>query len=137
MERIDEARVQLLCDKIDAVTKELADLKSLFLSLDKPEVEELSNILSNVLKAFETKSTGTQGVVYSVVPLEVKEIERLETHTAELLKKPVSLKNEIDERLIGGFVISVDGKLIDASIKKKIEDMSLRIKANTEGGNLL
>ena len=137
MERIDEARVQLLCDKIDAVTKELADLKSLFLSLDKPEVEELSNILSNVLKAFEKKSTGTQGVVYSVVPLEAKEIERLETHTAELLKKPVTLKNEIDERLIGGFLISVDGKLIDASIKKKIEDMSLRIKANTEGGNLL
>lgn len=137
MERIDEARVQLLCDKIDAVTKELADLKSLFLSLEKPEVEELSNILSNVLKAFETKSTGTQGVVYSVVPLEAKEIERLETHTSELLKKPVTLKNQIDERLIGGFLISVDGKLIDASIKKKIEDMSLRIKANTEGGNLL
>ena len=64
-------------------------------------------------------------------------IKRLETQTSTLLRKPVYLTNLIDESLIGGFLISVDGKLIDASIKKKIEDMSLRIKANTEGGNLL
>ena len=114
MERIDEARVQLLCDKIDAVTKELADLKSLFLSLDKPEVEELSNILSNVLKAFETKSTGTQGVVYSVVPLEVKEIEQLETHTAELLKKNKKLIDKISrtKKMLNDSVIFKDNTAI-------------------------
>ena len=43
----------------------------------------------------------------------------------------------IDESLIGGFLISVDDKLLDASVKKKIEDMRIRIETGTEGGNLL
>ena len=177
MERIKDARVQLLCDKIDAVVEELAALKSVLekeedffrmLTLDKVDQEtriewmrnifgdhiskealvafclildeqgeSFTDILVKGLSILGSENRSVQGVVYSVVPLGRDEVKRLEAQTAILLKKPVILSNLIDESLIGGFVVSVDGKLIDASIKKKIEDMSLRIKANTEGGNLL
>lgn len=137
MERIENAKVKVLCEKIDTVTKELTALKTLFLALDKPEMEELSDILSGIMSNLQVDDDGVQGIVFSVLPLDREEIKRLEVRTSELLKKKVLLKNEIDESLIGGFLISVDGKLIDASIKKKIEDMSLKIKRNVEGGSLL
>ena len=71
------------------------------------------------------------------MPLDDEELHRLEKQTSMFLKKQVSLINVIDESLIGGFLISVDDKLLDASVKKKIEDMRIRIETGTEGGNLL
>jgi ATP synthase F1 delta subunit len=99
--------------------------------------QDFTDVLAKGLSILGSENRSVQGVVYSVVPIGKDEVKRLETQTSILLKKPVLLTNLIDESLIGGFLISVDGKMIDASIKKKIEDMSLRIKANTEGGNLL
>ena len=38
----------------------------------------------------------------------------------------VDLKTKVDDRLIGGFVLEIEGKLFDASVRKKLND----IKAN-------
>ncbi len=35
----------------------------------------------------------------------------------------VDLKTKIDAQLIGGFVLEIEGKLFDASVKKKLSDM--------------
>ncbi|MGN0703890.1 MAG: F0F1 ATP synthase subunit delta [Lentihominibacter sp.] len=43
------------------------------------------------------------------------------------------LTNEIDPRLIGGIRILVDGKLIDASVRKKFDDLGSRIRLNQGG----
>ena len=64
-------------------------------------------------------------------------LKRLEEQTAELIGKPVTLVNMIDEGLIGGVLISADGKLIDASLKKRMEDLSLRLRSRPEGGSPL
>ena len=80
---------------------------------------------------------GIRGIVYSVVPLEKEMVKRLEEQTAELIGKPVTLVNMIDEGLIGGVLISADGKLIDASLKKRMEDLSLRLRSRPEGGSPL
>lgn len=178
MERVKDARITLLCDKINSVTEELAALRELLLEeedffrmltldgvdqetrlqwmkniftdnisketlaafcllMDGEGMQEFSDVLAKGLKILGSENRTVQGVVYSVVPLGKEAVKRLEMQTSALLKKPVLLTNLIDESLVGGFLVSVDGKLIDASIKKRIEDMSLRIKTNTEGGNLL
>ena len=49
----------------------------------------------------------------------------------------MTLVNMIDEGLIGGVLISADGKLIDASLKKRMEDLSLRLRSRPEGGSPL
>ncbi len=41
------------------------------------------------------------------------------------------MTNRIDEKIIGGFIISIDDKLIDASIRKRMEDMRLHLSYNT------
>ncbi len=39
----------------------------------------------------------------------------------------VDLKTKVDERLIGGFVLEIEGKLFDASVKKKLNDIKSNI----------
>lgn len=39
----------------------------------------------------------------------------------------INLKTNIDESLIGGFVLETEGKLFDASVKKKLNDMKSNI----------
>ena len=70
------------------------------------------------------------GTVYSVVPLDKKRIEELEQDVSKLLQMNVRLTNEIDPKLIGGFKILVEGRIIDASIRKKFDDLESQINLN-------
>lgn len=112
---VERMEIDTLCGRISAVEKELAHLKEYF----------------NIGQGEDALEKGT---VYSVVPLGEETVARLEKQMEELIKKPVSLKNKIDKSLIGGFLISVDGKLVNASLKKQIEDLTLRLTADVKGG---
>ena len=68
--------------------------------------------------------------MYSVVPLDKKRIEELEQDVSKLLQMNVRLTNEIDPKLIGGFKILVEGRIIDASIRKKFDDLESQINLN-------
>ena len=70
------------------------------------------------------------GTVYSVIPLDQKRIKELEEQTSELFKVNIKLTNEIDPKLIGGIKILVEGKMIDASIRKRFDDMDSQINLN-------
>jgi len=69
-----------------------------------------------------------KGVLYSVLPLGKDRIKAFEDKTAAMLGKRVHLDNHIDGTLIGGVKIYVDGKLIDASVMARLENMKQRIK---------
>lgn len=105
--------------------------------LDHQGLHHFSHMLAEGLELLGEERQGTRGTVYSVVPLDRETVKRLEEQTAELIQKPVTLVNQIDESLIGGVLISADGKLIDASLKKRMEDLSLRLRSRPEGGDSL
>ena len=156
MERITEqTEVKKLCGQIDTVTEELAVLKRLLMEeenffqmltlgeigketrlgwmrdifgshisdetlaffcilLDRRGLYHFSQVLAEGLELLGEERQGIRGTVYSV-----------------------ALVNMIDEGLIGGVLISADGKLIDASLKKRMEDLSLRLRSRPEGGSSL
>ena len=60
----------------------------------------------------------------------MKRIEELEQDVSKLLQMNVRLTNEIDPKLIGGFKILVEGRIIDASIRKKFDDLESQINLN-------
>ena len=65
--------------------------------------------------------------MYSVIPLDKKRIEELEPAVSKLIQMNVRLTNEIDPKLIGGIKILVEGRIIDASIRKKFDDLESQI----------
>lgn len=67
------------------------------------------------------------GVVYSMYPLENRQLEKLEIETSKLFRKKIHLNNKIDKKIMGGVRLLVEGKIIDATIQKKLNQITQRI----------
>jgi F-type H+-transporting ATPase subunit delta len=64
-----------------------------------------------------------EAVAYSVSPLSEKELSELEASLSDREKQSVSLVNKIDPTLISGIKIRFEDKVIDGSMKARIENM--------------
>lgn len=64
------------------------------------------------------------GVIYSSIPLTQDRLEKFEEETGRLLREKVRLTNEIDESLLGGIKILINGKMIDASVKTRVSALA-------------
>lgn len=52
----------------------------------------------------------------------------IKTRFEKLLDKPVSFEIEIDASIIGGFIAFIDGKIYDASIKTRLNEIRKNLK---------
>lgn len=142
--------LEALCEQLDRATESLRDLRNLIketngeyrdihtYALEKRTLHEQEEMyafieaLSEGLRIFDKREENRiKGIVYSAIPLDQETIQRMEIQTSDLIKKDCVLTNHIDEKIIGGFIISIDDKLIDASIRKRMEDMRLHLSYNT------
>ena len=142
--------LEALCEQLDRATESLRDLRNLIKETngeyrdihtyalekrtlhDQEEMYAFIEALSEGLRIFDKREENRiKGIVYSAIPLDRETIQRMEIQTSDLIKKDCVLTNRIDEKIIGGFIISIDDKLIDASIRKRMEDMRLHLSYNT------
>ena len=77
--------------------------------------EELLNFLFIMIDKGRTRHFARAVKVYE---------ELFDNDTSKLLRKNVKLENEEDASLIGGVKILIDGKIIDASVRKRLEEMN-------------
>ena len=56
--------------------------------------------------------------------LMIERMAELEEQTSKLLQMNVKLENELDPSLLAGFKILVEGKIIDASYRKKFDELA-------------
>ena len=103
-------------------------LNFLFVLIDKRRAGRFERIIKVYRDLLEREEGVSYGVVYSVEKLSEDRIAQLEEQTSRLLKINVKLENEIDPKLIAGVKIMVEGKLIDASYRKKFEEMAAQLK---------
>lgn len=104
-------------------------LNFLYVLEDKRRIGNYERIVRAYRKLKDEEEGKATGVVYSVVPLNEEQMEKLQGQTSALLRTNVVLRNEIDKNLIGGVKVLVDGKIIDASLKKRLEDLTAAIKS--------
>jgi len=103
-------------------------LNFIFILIDKRRVGSWEGIGREYERCLLEEEGLAKGVLYSVLPVGSERIKAFEEKTAAMLGKRVHLVNHIDETLIGGVKMYVDGKLIDASVKARLENMKQRIK---------
>ncbi|MCR5482215.1 MAG: ATP synthase F1 subunit delta [Clostridia bacterium] len=118
-----------------------AEKKKVLANIFKDEIcEELQNYLfvlvdkgraryfADTIKVYKELLNAEEGVSYgkivSVKPLAQERLERFEEETGKLIKTKVKLENETDPRLIGGVKIFIEGKIIDASIRTKLDNLA-------------
>lgn len=107
------------------ICQELLNL--LYVLTDKGRTARYSKIIKAYKDMVDREEGITYGTVYSVEPLKEAQLSRLEEQLTALLQEKTKLKNELDPKLIGGFKILVDGRILDASIRKRLQDLGSKL----------
>ncbi|HCX04466.1 MAG TPA: ATP synthase F1 subunit delta, partial [Clostridiales bacterium] len=85
-----------------------------------------------IIKEYEKLVDQHNGVVkadaYTTMPLDEATISSLEEKLSKVTDKKVKLTNKIDETLIGGVKIILGDKVIDGTIKKKLNTIESSLK---------
>jgi F-type H+-transporting ATPase subunit delta len=69
------------------------------------------------------------GTITSAFPLEKQTLAAIETSIASTTKADrVTLTNEVDEALIGGYVVTLPGRELDQSIRRALTVLRTRLK---------
>ena len=69
-----------------------------------------------------------EGIAYSAAPLSKEQLHDLEEAFTHKLGIKVVLKNKIDEKLLGGVKVALDGKVYDGSLRSRLLDLHKRLK---------
>ena len=123
-----------------AVLKEIFDgriceelLNFIYVLVDKRRTMHFEKMIKVYKKLMDKEDGVSYGTIYSVEPLTAERIKVFEDEVGKLLKVSVRLENETDPKLMGGVQILVDGKIIDASVRTKFNDLRSQIKFDKGG----
>jgi len=98
-------------------------LNFIYILIDKRRIGQFKGIVKIFEKKVDQAEGITKGRIVSASPLTEKQIKSFEEQTSKLMKLNVTLMPETDKTIIGGVRVYVEGKLIDASIRKKLDDL--------------
>ncbi|MCL2508870.1 MAG: F0F1 ATP synthase subunit delta [Oscillospiraceae bacterium] len=73
-------------------------------------------------------SENNKAYVVSAVALRVDQLSALADVLSRKLRRPVEVLASVDETLLGGLYIRVDGRVIDRTVKKQLRDMKESLK---------
>ena len=116
---IDEAFSKDFSEHIVSFLKLLCDKKHIL------DFELCADEYETLLKNYESVSVAK---VTSAVELTESQKNDLATKLRNMCKRDVSLECRIDETLLVGLIVEIDGKEIDASLKSRLKDVKEVIK---------
>lgn len=103
-------------------------LNFLFVLIDKRRAERFEGIMKVYKHLLEEEEGVTYGTVISVEGLDEEQIAEIEDETSKLLQTKVRLTNETDAGIMAGVKILIDGRIIDASYKTRLDEISVNIR---------
>ena len=103
-------------------------LNFLYIIIDKGR----ERFISDISKSYTSLSNEKQGIVeakaITAVPLGEEEKKNLEERLSKKLDKKIILTNMIDESILGGVLVRIEDKVIDSSIKGRLEEIEKNLK---------
>ncbi|MBC8387715.1 MAG: ATP synthase F1 subunit delta [Actinobacteria bacterium] len=80
--------------------------------------------------------TGVEAEVLSVIDLNENIKEKIKKVLENKTGLNIKIKNRIDKSILGGIIIKIGDRVIDLSIKNKIEDLRAKLRSiKLEGGD--
>lgn len=113
----------------DKISQELMNF--IYILIDKNR----ENLFAEMAEKYEKLYYDDEGIVKvsatTATPMREEAKNRLRDVLAEKLNKDIELSSEIDEDLIGGVKLEMEGKLIDGTVKGKLNSMARALKVAT------
>lgn len=111
---------------LDVISKGAIDIL-----LENGRIDILHIVAKQYIKLYNEMNNVQQAVVTTAVPLD-KELEtQVLSKVKELTGSDASLKNIVDEDIIGGFVLRVGDLQYDASVSRNLKRLERELKDNT------
>ena len=92
------------------------------------------SILYDISKEFHNQYNRLKGIgrakVVTSVELDKKQLASFEQLVEKAIDKKVELDSQVDEDLIGGFVLTVEDKQVDASVRSQLNKLNNIFKDN-------
>lgn len=98
------------------------------LLIDKSRFYVFSQIVTNFVRKYNVQNNISEGIIYSAQEMSVEEIEQIQEVLSRKYNRKVELKNSIHTDLIGGFQVKLDGKVLDNSIKGRLDNLKSSLK---------
>ena len=113
-------------DKAKLLSEQLKDVNSLVLNLvyllaARGILRSLGDIANDYQQLLNSYRGIETAEVFTATDLEEKDKQRLAEHLSAIVGKKVTLKTEVEPRLIGGVIAKIGGKLLDGSTRSKLD----------------
>jgi len=129
--KIPEVRDLLIMHNL--LGKELEKLTLSFIDMVIMNTRE--SYIPAIARVFMSDTMKYNGITEMVLTTAVKTDDKVKKQVSELVSSAfntkVELKEIIDKDIIGGFILRIDDKLIDASIRNKLRKIEKELKSKT------
>jgi F-type H+-transporting ATPase subunit delta len=120
-------------DKKAKVIKEALGVKDpltenfLHLLIQKGRFGTVAGIAEEYRRLLDEQRNIGRADVITAVPLGEEESKKVTAHLGEILGKKILANNEVNPAIIGGMVVRVDGKLLDGSVRGRLDSLRAEI----------
>lgn len=100
--------------------------------IDKSRFNYINDILDGFFSKYYDENNIARGILTTARSMDKEDIDTIKKALSKKLDKKVELDVNIDPKLMGGFSIKIDGKLIDNSLKNRLLDLKGSLKKRGE-----
>jgi F-type H+-transporting ATPase subunit delta len=115
-----------LDQRIDAAQRILVSLSEpvrnlVLLLLRRGRIEQLPRVALEFARLDDQRKGLTHATATSATPLDAKELRAIVARLEELIGGTVELQTDVDPDLLGGLVVRIGDRLIDGSVRGRLE----------------
>ena len=99
------------------------------LLIDRKRATLLNSIVAHYHHLVDVKLGRVRAEVISAAPMADSELTQLKGALSQHTGKEVIIEHQVDERLIGGVITRVDGKVIDGSLRARLAGLESKLRA--------
>ncbi|MBA2382659.1 MAG: ATP synthase F1 subunit delta [Chloroflexi bacterium] len=125
-----------LDERLEAANRVFADLSqsvrnTIFLLVRRHRIEQLPRVVAEFVRLDERRQGITHATATSALPLTDLEVRALTARLEQMTGGTVALDTDVDERLLGGLIVRVGDRLIDGSVRGRLERLRNQLAAGT------
>jgi F-type H+-transporting ATPase subunit delta len=125
-----------LAERLNAADRVLAGLgqsvrNTVFLLVRRHRIEQLPRVVAEFIRLDDRRQGITHATATSASPLTDIEVRALTARLEQMTGGTIALKTDVDAALLGGLIVRVGDRLIDGSVRGRLERLRQQLAAGS------
>lgn len=122
-ERKKAAFKEILSPAVSTILRNTLDVL-----IDQNRAQLIQEVTEEFLNLVQEEKNRILAEVVTAVPLTPEVTEKIRAKLSKMTGKNISIKNVVDEEVMGGMVIKMEDKILDISIKKRLSNLKSQME---------